>query len=239
MPLHDWTQDRGWDSVHFFWLGRLHQWIKPRLPPEFRAYIGSVPTLTVTGLTERPDVGVRHWLEEPPPEAASTPELDGPNASQEEPDIETATLTLDPHKALYVAYQGRLVAAIELISPRNKDRPSSRDHYLSRYLGYLREAVNLLLIDLLPRPRSFSFADALAAEVQIPQPRTPPPLAVAYRVGEPAAEGGRLLAIWRRPLQIGQPLPTMRLPLTVHAAIPINLEETYMQAAADAYLTTS
>jgi hypothetical protein len=61
-------------------------------------------------------------------------------------------------------------------------------------------------------------------------------LAATYRVGEPAATGGRLIGIWRRPLQVDAPLPTMPLPLTVHAAIQVNLEETYMRAAADAYL---
>jgi hypothetical protein len=45
-----------------------------------------------------------------------------------------------------------------------------------------------------------------------------------------------MLAIWRRPLTVGAPLPTMLLPLTVHASIPVDLEHTYAQAAADTYL---
>ncbi len=236
MPLHDWTNDAGWDGMHLFWLTHLFHGIKPRLPDEFRAYVGSIPTLSVTGLTERPDVAVRHWLPEPPPEVTGVP-ADGGNGMLDEPDVETATLTLDPQKALYVTYRGRLVAAVELISPRNKDRPSSRGHYLARCLGYLHEGVHLFLVDVHRRPLNFSFADALAEELHIEQPATPPPLAVTYRVGEPAAEGGRRLAIWRRPLQAGRPLPTMPLPLTVQAVVPVNLEETYMSAAADAYLT--
>jgi hypothetical protein len=211
MPLHDWTNDAGWDGMHLFWITHLFHWIKPRLPDEFRASVGSVPTLSVTG--------------------------DGQDGLLGEPDVETATLTIDPQKALYVTYRGRLVAAVELISPRNKDRLSARGHYLARYLGYLQEGVHLLLVDVHRRPVNFSFADALAEELQIKQPVTPPPLAVTYRVGEPAATGGRLLAIWRRPLQIGAPLPTMPLPLTVKVSLPVNLEETYMSAAADAYLT--
>ena len=207
MPLHDWTNDAGWDGMHLFWITHLFHWIKPRLPDEFRAYVAA----------EVPGV---------PP--------DGQNGALDEPDVETATLTLDPQKALYVTYRGRLVAAVELISPRNKDRPSSRGHYLARYL---QEGVHLLLVDVHRRPLNFSFADALAQELDIEQPATPPPLAVTYRVGEPATTGGRLLAIWRRPLKAGGPLPTMPLPLTVQASIPVNLEETYMSAAADTYLT--
>ena len=45
------------------------------------------------------------------------------------------------------------------------------------------------------------------------------------------------LGIWRRPLQVDSPLPTMSLPLTVHAAIPVHLEETYMRTAAGVYPT--
>src|SRR5205823_14486181 len=121
---------------------------------------------------------------------------------------------LESQPALYVTYHGRLVAAVELISPRNKDRPSSRAHYLSRYLGYLREGAHLLLVDVHRRPLNFSFADALAQELQIEQPTTPAPLAASYRVGEPAATGGRMIAIWRRPLTVGQPLPSLPLALT-------------------------
>jgi hypothetical protein len=236
MPLHNWTDDADWDGFHTFWITHLFHDIKPRLPEEFRAYLGSIPTLSVALVPERPDVAVRHWLSEPP---AEVPGLvaESSNAPFDEPDVETATITLDPQKALYVVYRGRLVAAIELISPRNKDRFSARAYYLSRYLGYLREGAHLLLVDVHRRPLNFSFADALAQELGIEQPATPPPLAVTYRVGEPAASGGRLLAIWRRPLQAGSPLPTLPLPLTVHASIPVNLEDTYMRAAADTYLT--
>src|SRR5204862_4843312 len=132
-----------------------------------------------------------------------------------EPDVETATLTLDPQKALYVTYRGRLVAAVELISPRNKDRPSARGHYLARYLGYLQEGVHLLLVDVHRRPLNFSFADRIAEELQIAPAPCPAPVAVSYRVGEPAAIGGRLLAIWKRPLGVGAVLPMVPLPLTV------------------------
>ena len=136
-----------------------------------------------------------------------------------------------------MAHRGRLVAAVELISPRNKDRPGSRAAYVARYLSYLQEGVHLLLVDVHRRPLAFSFAEALAQELQIRRPPCPAPYAVSYRIGEPAATGGRLLGIWQRPLTVGDSLPVMPLPLTVHVKIPVALEETYRQAAADAYLT--
>ncbi len=236
MPLHNWDDVSGWDGVHHFWITHLFHWLKPRLPDDYRAYVGSVPALTVTAAPERPDVAVRHWLPEPPPE--TTPEK-APSADVplEEPIVEVATLTLDPQTALYVTYRGRLVAAIELISPRNKDRPSARAAYLHRYLSYLQEGANLLLVDVHRRPVNFSFADALNQELHLDVPSLPAPLTIAYRVGELAPEGGRFVAIWPRALTIGQPLPTMKLSLTVKTSIPVDLEETYSRACADAYLT--
>ena len=53
----------------------------------------------------------------------------------------------------------RLAAAVELVSPRNKDRPESRAIYLNRYMSYLIEGCTLLLVDVHRRPLRFSFAD--------------------------------------------------------------------------------
>lgn len=233
MALHDWTDRSGWDGVHHSWITELLRWVKPRLPSGYRAYVGTAPTVAIGAPTERPDVGVRQW----PQDAGASP--NGSKCSDEmtEPDQEVAVATLDPAKAMYVESQGKLVAAVELISPRNKDRTVSRATYTARYLGYLLEGVHLLLVDLHPRPMGFSFADAIAQELQMTdQPRLEPPFAVAYRVGEPAASGGRLLGIWRRSLSIGQPLPTLPLPLTVATAVDVDLNQTYQRAAADAYL---
>jgi hypothetical protein len=231
MPLHDWTDRSGWEGVHHLWITELLRWIKPRLPSGYRAYIGSVPTVAVGAPPERPDVGVRQWPDgpSPAPPAECAPATD-------EPDEEVAVAVIDPSTALYVETRGRLVAAVELASPRNKDRLIARTTYVTRYVGYLLDGVHLLLVDVHRRPLSFSFADQIAQELQIRQPTCPPPLAVSYRVGEPAATGGRLLAIWKRPLTIGAALPTVVLPLSLEDRISVDLEQTYARAAADAYL---
>jgi hypothetical protein len=237
MPLHDWTDRPGWEGVHHLWITELLRWIKPRLPEGYRAYIGSAPTVAIGAPAERPDVGVREWKEEQTP---NVPPADSPSPAQtssEEPDEEIAVAALDPITSLYVEMRGRLVAAVELVSPRNKDRPVARATYLARYVGYLLEGVHLLLIDVHRRPLNFSFADGIAQELHIQQQSLPAPLAVSYRVGEPAASGGKLLAVWRRPLCAGEPLPNMSLALTVTSGVSVDLEQTYMRAAADAYLT--
>ena len=234
MPLHDWSDRPGWEGMHHLWITELLRWVKPRLPTGYRAYIGSAPLLAVGAPVNRPDVGVHSWL---PGEATSSP---GPvfvetSASPSEPDEEIAVATLDPETAVYVERQGRLIAAIELISPRNKDRPIARSAYLSRYLGYLLDGAHLVIVDVHRRPVGFSFADQIATELHLEQPSFPPPMAVSYRVGEPAATGGRLLAIWRRHMTVGDALPPIPLPLTSGQEVILDLDQTYARAAEDAY----
>ena len=237
MPLHEWTDRPGWEGMRHLWITELLRWIKPRLPAGYRAYIGSVPVLAVGAPGGRPDVGVGRWAADDVPDTGcSTPNVSAGSGDEMEPDIELAVATLDPGTSLWVEKGGRLVAAVELISPRNKDRPSAREAYLARYLGYLLESVHLLVVDVHRRPIGFSFADRIAAGLSIDQEPLPPPLAVNYRVGEPAATGGRLLAIWRRALTPGSCLPTLPLPLTTHSEVPVDLERTYTAAAVDAYL---
>lgn len=237
MPLHDWTDQPGWEGVHHLWITELLRWIKPRLPEGYRAYIGSAPTVAIGAPAEKPDVAVREWkVDQAIGEAPANP----PSAAQipsEEPEEEIAVAALEGTTSLFVELRGRLVSAVELVSPRNKDRPVSRATYLARYVGYLLEGVHLLLVDVHRRPLNFSFADSIAAELQLQQQSLPAPLAVSYRVGEPAASGGKLLGVWRRSLCAGGPLPSMNLALTVKQSVVVDLEQTYMRAAADAYLT--
>lgn len=237
MPLHEWTDGMGWEGMHHLWLTELLRWVKPRLPEGYRAYIGSPPTIAVGAPPEKPDVGVHDWRSQLPRQqttlTAARPEVNGQPPA---PDEEIAVPSLEQTPALHVERQGLLVAAVELLSPRNKDRPVARTTYLARYAGYLLEGVHLLLVDVHRRPLSFSFADALARELDIMQPALPAPLAVSYRVGESAATGGRLLAFWRRALAVGSPLPELPLPLSVETAVLVDLETTYCRAAKDAYL---
>lgn len=242
MPLHNWSDLPGWEGVHLLWMTELLRHLKGRLPPGFRAYLGTGAAVAIGAPPARPDVAVRsHEGQAFPGEVAGNAEA-SPGASAAgvrgpEPDLEVAVAALEPAPALFVEREHRLVAAVELVSPRNKDRPVARATYVSRYVGYLIEGAHLLLVDVHPRPIGFSFADRIAEELQMAdQGSLPPPMAVSYRVGEPAATGGRLLAIWRRALTPGAPLPTLPLPLTVTLEVPVDLEATYMRAAADAYL---
>lgn len=231
MPLHDWTDERGWDSVHPLWLTYLLEYVQERLPEGYKAFLGGVPSLTVDSANGKPDVSVRQMERQPAAEAKT---------AIMEPDLEAnVVVRLDPQRAVHIDYHGQLIAAIEIVSPRNKDRVSSKETYTNRYLGYLQLGVHLLLVDVLPRPRGFSFSDAITGDLGLELSSLPPPFAATYRVGEVIPVGsdmGSVLGVWRRPLRVGEPLPVLPLPLSVHQEIRIDLEETYARAAKRAYL---
>jgi hypothetical protein len=233
MPLHDWKDERGWDGVHILWLTQLLDWIQPRLPSGFRAYVGSVPALTLEAANGKPDVTVRGWRSPPNDAAPST-------TAALAPDRETvATFTLDPQRAIHVDWHGQLIAAIEIVLPCNKDRLDAKARCTGRYLSYLRQGVHLMLIDVSSQPAGFSFADAISADLGLGEPATPPPHAISYRVGGivPRDEQmGTEIAIWRRVLKVGEPLSELPLPLDEDQAVVIDLEATYHEAARRVYL---
>ena len=229
MPLHDWSALQGWDGVHQVWMVELLYAIKPLLPPAYRAYIGTTPTFAIGGPDDgRPDVGIRDWPTEDVTGAGTDSNL--------QPDEEVAVATLSADTALLVERAGRLVAAIELVSPRNKDRVSSQSAYAAAYTGYLLRGVHLVLVDVHRRPIAFSFADQIANGLGMSQPPVPAPYAIAYRVGGPSPDGGRFLAVWRRPLTVGESLPELRLPLSMNESVSVDLEGTYRRATGAAYL---
>ena len=230
MSLHDWAVLPGWDGVHQVWGVELLYALKPLLPPAYRAYLGTSPAFAIGAAGDgRPDVGVRDWPSD------GQPVTDQSDAVGE-PDEEVAVATLPSDTALLVERAGRLVAAIELVSPRNKDRLTAQTTYAGAYAGYLLRGVHLLLVDVHRRPAGFSFADRLADGLGLSPPPLPAPFAAAYRVGGPAPNGGRFLATWRRPLAVGGPLPTLPLPLAAGESVPVDLDGTYRRAADAAYL---
>lgn len=229
MPLHDWTDLPGWEGMHIFWMTEIARALRASLPPGYRAVIGSSPLVAVGVAPVKPDVAVTNGSRHAPP-------APGAADSAREPDVEMAVATLTEDSTVLVEREGRLVAAVELISPRNKDRPGSRDQYAARYLNYLRGGVHLLLVDVHRRPLDFGFAQPIAAGLEPGLPAPAAPSAVSYRVGAAAAQGGRMLAVWHRTLTIGAPLPPMPLPLTPDDRVVVDLEATYAIAAADCYL---
>jgi hypothetical protein len=230
MPLHDWTDLAGWEGMHIFWMTEIARALRAELPKGFRAVIGSSPLVVVGATPVKPDVAVTNGPPRPSQDS-NTPD------SIPQPDMEVAVATLEEDLAVEVEHDGRLVAVVELVSPRNKDRPGAREQYAARYLSYLRAGVHLLLVDVHRRPVDFSFAQLIATSLRESLPAAPAPSAISYRVGSSAASGGRLLAVWQFKLATGEVLPRVPLALTSELAVAIDLESTYVRAAADSYLS--
>ncbi len=229
MPLHDWTDRSGWEGLHIYWMTEIARGLRAALPAGYRAVIGSSPLVAIGVSPVKPDVAITNGRTYPLP---GLPAI----GTTPEPDIEVAVATLEDDTTVLVEREGRLIAAIELISPRNKDRPLAREQYGARYVNYLRGGVNLMIVDVHRRPLDFSFSKSIAASLAQPIATEAAPSVVSYRIGGPAAQGGRMLGVWHHPLVIGEPIPSIPLALSPDVAVMIDLDSTYSRAAADSYI---
>jgi hypothetical protein len=127
----------------------------------------------------------------------------------------------------------RLAAAIELLSPRNKDRPSARQAFAVKCVGYLQQGNGLVVVDTVTTRR----ADLNAAILALLGIETPPPTpsslsAVSYRATGREQESQQLL-LWPATLALGQPLPTLPLWIAADFSVPLDLEVSYQATCTD------
>ena len=128
----------------------------------------------------------------------------------------------------------RLVAAIELVSPANKDRPEHRRLFVSKCAELLRQGVTVAIVDVVTTRDFNLYAQLLEflgqTDVSV-GPARPPIYAVSCR-WRPRG-GKKLLETWYEPLAVGRPLPTLPLWLTETFAVPLELNESYEQTCRD------
>lgn len=125
----------------------------------------------------------------------------------------------------------RLVAAVEIVSPANKDRPEHRRAFVSKCAGLLRERVSVVIVDVVTTRSQNLYGELLDQIGQsdptlIPEP--PPLYAAACRLTK--RENEWLLETWTQSLGLGIPLPTVPLWLADDLAVPLELEESYEQS---------
>jgi hypothetical protein len=124
-----------------------------------------------------------------------------------------------------------LVAAVELVSPGNKDRPEHRRAFLDKCAAYLREGISVVVVDIVTS-RRHNFHAALMELFNGPETAVraiaADLYAVAYRVH---LVGKRTqLEAWPNELALGASLPTMPLWLTESLCVPLELEVGYHAA---------
>ena len=123
-----------------------------------------------------------------------------------------------------------LRAAIELVSPANKDRAGSRRTFAAKCAGYLRHGIGVVIVDVVTARAANLHAelfDVLEVKGRRVAWASPTGLyAVAYRAVT-VRKHPRLEA-WPEPLALGQVLPIMPLWLALDLCVPVRLEESYL-----------
>ena len=132
---------------------------------------------------------------------------------------------------VYRANDQRLVAAVEIVSPSNKDRPESRRAFVAKCAALLQQGVSISIVDLVTAKQSNLYRELLAylGESDPSFSNDSSSLYAAacrWREGRSASEFWTL-ETWAHPLALNGPLPTLPLWLSADLAVPLELEATY------------
>lgn len=125
----------------------------------------------------------------------------------------------------------RLVAAVEIVSPANKDRPEHRRAFAAKCAALLKERVSVIVVDVVSTRTHNLYAELLDLIGQTDPSlslEAPPLYTAACRITKRGNEW--FLETWAQPLELGQPLPTPPLWLADNLAVPLELEESYEQS---------
>jgi hypothetical protein len=238
MPLRDHFHPpldtkRSWEGFHATWPTVIVMALNKNLPARFvaepRVRLGANYEIDIGSFEEVP-IGVA---------ATSSHEAGGVATAVWAPSEPTLAVMTDlPEQYEYevLVYdttdERRLVAAVEFVSPANKDRPEHRSLFVSKCAELLRQRVSVTIVDIVTLRHANLYSDLLELIGQVDPSLSPkPPMiyAAACRwrtVGSPPRESPRL-ETWAYQLAIGQPLPTLPLWLDDDLAVPLELEASY------------
>ena len=224
---------RGWHGFHGYWPAKIVDSLNPSMPPRYAAE----PQLTLASPMIEIDVGAIETLDRPDDANGLTEEAgEGGIAvakwSPPKPSLAIVTEPPDQDEFEVRVYDGedthRLVAAIELVSPANKDRPSTRDAFVNKCASLLQNGVCVTIVDVVTN-RSANLYGELMERIGQADPAfdggTPSLYAVTCRWAKRPRAG--MLEVWSHPLEVGNPLPTLPVWLDEDLAIPLDLEASY------------
>jgi hypothetical protein len=154
--------------------------------------------------------------------------------------VETTLPDYDEYEVrVYDATHGRqLVAAIEIVSPANKDRPEHRNVFVAKCAALLQKGVAVSIVDLVT-VRQFNLYVELLTLIGHADPTVGAPPPSLYAVSCRCVERGKrsILEAWSYALELGRPLPTLPLWLSEDRVVPLNLEQSYEQACNDLWIS--
>jgi hypothetical protein len=221
---------RPWESFHAVWavaiMERLNRLLPPRYFAAVQTHLGSQVEADVAEF-ERPSVpeaetangpgggvAVQAWA---PPVAA----LVMPAVFPDEIEVQV----IDTRDG------ARLVAVVELVSPRNLDRPESRRAFAAKCAAYLQRGIGLVAVDIVTSYH-FNLHNELVRLMGLDGPFLMPEevflYAVAYRPAR--RQDTNQIDLWPVPLAVRGTLPLLPLALLGARAVPLDLEATYTEA---------
>jgi hypothetical protein len=123
-----------------------------------------------------------------------------------------------------------LRAAIQLVSPANKDRAGSRRTFAAKCAGYLKHGIGVVIVDVVTARAANlheELFDVLEAKGRRAAWQSPTGLyAVAYR--PVTVRKNPRVEAWPEALALGEALPVMPLWLALDLCVPVRLEESYL-----------
>jgi hypothetical protein len=243
MPLRDHFRPpldniASWEELHGQWPAIIVQHLRKKLPHGYvaapRVHAGAQAEIDVAAF-EKDDVPSIHGISEANGGVATA--VWAPPAASVA--IETEVPDFDEYEVrIYDAQRGRLlVAAIEIVSPANKDRPEHRNAFIGKCAALLQKGVAVSIVDLVTVRHFNLYADVLGfLGHNDPTLAVPPPhiYAASCRF---VTKKKTMLEAWSHILTVGQPLPTLPLWLSAELVIPLDLEQSYEQACHDLWIT--
>lgn len=233
MPLRDHFRSplddvRSWDGVHGMWPAMIVQHLVKLLPEEYFAepqvHLGTLFEVDIGTFREQSDT-------------SRVSDSDTGNLAVAAYAPPQPTLTLEPRLPNQDVYEvriydsrrkRRLVAAIELVSPSNKDRPESRNTFISKVATLLQHGISVSIVDIVSTLDFNLYADLLGfVHGDDPALGNEPPPTYAATARTRFEGKRRLMDMWYHPLPIGQVLPTLPIWLERDLAISLDLEASY------------
>lgn len=239
MPLRDHFRPpvddkHSWDALHGGWPMMIVQALDRKLPRRYIAapqvHLGKFAQIDVTAFEQENE------SEEPLAESSNGGVATAVWAPARPTLVVPTTLpNQDEYEVrIYDArHTRRLVAAIEIVSPANKDRPANREAFVAKCAAFLQKQVSVTIVDLVTIPGGNLYAELLdfigQSDPQLGEQPTET-YAVACRAIPKEIKLGPSswqLETWLSLLRVGERLPTMPIWLTDQFAVPLDLEATY------------
>jgi hypothetical protein len=243
MPLRDHfhpplTNTASWEELHGQWPAIIVQQLRKKLPAGYvagpRVHAGSQVEIDIAAY-EKDDVPA-HGEASVPDGGAATAVWAPPTPNVA---IETALPDYDEYEVrIYDAERGRhLVAAIEIVSPANKDRAEHRNVFVAKCAALLQKGVAVSIVDVVTSRHVNLYAELMAfIGHSDPTMEAEPPHTYAASCRWVKKGKRTILEAWSHTLAVGQPLPTLPLWLTETRVIPLDLEQSYEQACSDLWI---